>query len=67
MLYFIPKARKLIDGTYVATVMQRNDRGQMCGSATSGFTFSNADAALDHAIACAKRVSARHAFTRVAI
>lgn len=65
MIYFIPKARRIHDGTYVATVMQRNDRGQMCGSATSGFTFSNAEAARAHAVACAQRVADAHPFTRV--
>jgi hypothetical protein len=65
MLYFIPKAREIMDGTFVAIVMQRDARGRMCGSATSGFTFSNAQAALHHATQCARRVSARHPFTQV--
>jgi hypothetical protein len=65
MLYFIPKARETFPGTYVAMVMQRNARGQMCGSATSGFTFSSPEAALHHATQCARRVSARHPFTAV--
>jgi hypothetical protein len=67
MLTFIPKARQTFEGTYIAIVMQRDARGRMCGSASSKFTFSNADAAMAHAIACARRVSSRHPFTRVSV
>lgn len=65
MLTFIPRARKTFTSTYIATVVQRNAKGQMAGMASSGFTFTTAEAALAHAIACARRVSAKHPFTRV--
>lgn len=68
MITFHPAARKLSDGSFVAMVTLRKDKGRMVGSKVSqgpANVFASASEALAHAVMAAHRVAAQLSFTQV--